>query len=186
MNMEQPASTPTLITARLVMRPFNPGDCHALHRIMVEPGMMRYFANPEPPQFTRVQTLIERQMTHWAERGYGWWALELPETSKLIGWCGLQYLPETDENEVGYLLAKPHWGKGLATEAGLMSLDFGFTKLNFKEIIGITHPDNIASQRVLEKLGLSSPKEAFYFGMDCLRFEITRQKYFSTKPGMQG
>jgi ribosomal-protein-alanine N-acetyltransferase len=179
--MERP-DTPTLLSARLILRPFALNDVNGLHKIMVEPGMMQYFPNPGPPQISRVQTLIERQLMQWSEHGYGWWALEVPDSGHLIGWCGLQYLPETGENEVGYLLKKSYWGKGLATEAGELSMAYGFKNLNFEMIIGIVHPENIASRRVLEKLGLKSPRPAQYFGIDCLRYEINRQDYFQTNP----
>jgi len=177
MQMKDRSSIPTLLSKRLVLRPFCLEDVTALHKIMVEPGVMQYFPNTEPPEISRVQALIERQIMQWNEHGYGWWAVELPETGQLAGWCGLQYLPETDENEVGYLLEKSNWGKGLATEAGRLSLDYGFNNLKFDAIIGIVHPDNIASQRVLEKLGLKSPRQARYFGIDCLRYEINRRDY---------
>ena len=178
--MKDRPGIPTLHSERMTLRPFSMDDCTPLHQIMAEPGMMQYFPNPNPPERSRVEQLIVRQLTHWEERGYGWWALELLDTKQFIGWCGLQYLPETGENEVGYLLEKTHWGLGLATEAGRISLDFGFNHLNFGKIIGIVHPGNIASQRVLEKLGLSSPTKSYYFGMNCLRFAITRQQYLAS------
>ena len=70
--------------------------------------------------------------------------------TELIGWNGLQYLAETDEIEIGYLLAKPHWGQGLASEGARVGMDYGFDGLNIPTIIGIVHPENVASQRVLE------------------------------------
>jgi ribosomal-protein-alanine N-acetyltransferase len=175
--MKDGSTTPTLISKRLILRPFRLDDVNALHKIMIEPGVMQYFPNPGPPEISRVQTLIERQLMQWSELGYGWWAVEHPERGQLIGWCGLQYLPETDENEVGYLLDKSHWGRGLATEAGRLSLEYGFNCLNFEEVIGVVHPDNTASKRVLEKLGLKSPRRKRYFGIDCLRYELKRPEY---------
>lgn len=118
----------------------------------------------------RVVRLIQRQLDHWVEHGYGWWAVEFGTSNELIGWSGLQYLPETGEIEIGYLLAKPYWGQGLATEGGQVGMEFGFQQLHIPTIIGIVHPENIASQKVLEKLGLVFQEESQYFGMDCYKY----------------
>lgn len=132
--------------------------------------MLRYFPNPDPPNMERVVRLIQRQMDHWVENGYGWWAVESRTSSQLIGWSGLQYLPETGEIEIGYLLAKPFWGQDLASEGARVGMEFGFQQLQLPTIIGIVHPENIASQRVLEKLGLQFQGESQYFGMDCYKY----------------
>jgi ribosomal-protein-alanine N-acetyltransferase len=164
--------TPKFITSRLNLRPFNLDDVDPLFQILGVPGVLLYFPNPDPPEKDRVQKLIEGQINHWHDHGYGWWAVELKSDQKLIGWSGLQYLPDTDEIEIGYLLAKSHWGKGLATESALVGLDFGFNELGLTEIVGIVHPENIPSQRVLEKIGLQFVQEAKYFGMDCFKYSI--------------
>jgi ribosomal-protein-alanine N-acetyltransferase len=115
-----------------------------------------------------------RQIEHWQEHGYGWWAVERLADRQLLGWSGLQYLPDTDEIEIGYLLGKPYWGRGLATESALAGLEFGFGSLALPEVVGIVHPDNLASQRVLEKIGLEFVKEAEYFGMACYLYKISK------------
>ena len=73
---------------------------------------------------------------------------------EIIGWAGLQYLPELNETEVGFLLDRPFWGKGYATDAALASLRFGFGQCNLDHIIALVHPDNLASRRVIEKCGM--------------------------------
>lgn len=132
--------------------------------------MLQYFSSPEPPDFERVEKLVQRQIDHWDEHGYGWWAVESQADNHLIGWSGLRFLPETDEIEIGYLLARPYWGTGLATEGALAGMNFGFEKLKIPTIIGIVHPENLASQRVLEKIGLQFQEETEYFGMDCFKY----------------
>lgn len=175
--MNNHASIPTLLTTRLVLRPFTLQDLAALHQVMIEPGVLQYFPNPAPPTIERIQNLIERQLSHWSEHNFGWWAVEHPQLHELIGWCGLQYLPETDETELGFLLGKPHWGNGFATEAGLASLEYGFNTIELGTIIAIVHPDNLASQRVIDKLGFLSRQEAHYFGMVSFRYELQHQIY---------
>ena len=138
--------------------------------------VMRYFPSPEPPSREQIERLIRFQLKHWEQHNYGWWAvcLSRPQGSgPLIGWAGLQYLPETDEIEVGYLLGKGYWGRGLATEAARSSVRFGFDDLGISTIVGVVHPENIASQRVLEKAGLAYVERANYFGMDVYRYLVT-------------
>lgn len=174
MVVEALMSIPTIQTSRLVLRAFTGADAAPLHQIMGEPGVLRYFPNQEPPSMDRVARMVASQLAHWQEHGYGWWAVQRRAETGLIGWAGLQYLPETDETEVAYLLAKAYWGQGLATEAARASLDFAFDGLGLEQIVGIVHPENAASQGVLEKLGMTLVERTQYFGMDCLRYEISK------------
>jgi ribosomal-protein-alanine N-acetyltransferase len=84
-------------------------------------------------------------------------------------------LPETEDVEIGYLLAKSFWGQGLATEGGHVGIKYGFESLGLKRIIGLVHPENKASQRVLKKLGLNFVDRAEYFGMELLRYWVDKE-----------
>ncbi|MBK8045732.1 MAG: GNAT family N-acetyltransferase [Anaerolineales bacterium] len=160
----------TLQTAQALLRPFTLNDAPDLLRITNQPGIMQYFPNPTPPTPERIDRMINNQIEHWTRHGYGWWALVFRDSNQLLGWCGLQYLPDTDEIEVGYLIDQRFQKLGITTEAATASLMYGFLDLEITTIIGITHPDNTASQRVLLKSGLTLTGPAHYFGMDCLRF----------------
>lgn len=107
--------------------------------------------------------------------GYGRWACILKETQTLIGFCGLKFLPELDETDVGYRLLPQYWGRGLATEACLASVNFGFSTLHLDRIIGLVLPENIASVRVLEKVGMQADGEIVYDGVHAMRYSISRQ-----------
>lgn len=163
---------PTLQTARLTLRQFTLADVDALHQILQTPDILRYFPTPGTPTYERTERIVTRQLEQWQRMGYGWWALTTPSDGRLIGWCGLQFLPETNETEVGYLLAQPFWGAGLATEAARAALNYGFDHFTFPEVIGITHPGNIASQRVLQKAGMQFTRADRYFNMDCFRYAV--------------
>lgn len=165
---------PTLNTRRLALRPFSLQDTDALYNILCEPGILQYFPNPASPPIEKVRAQIEHQLDHWRRLNCGWWAVVIPHSDELLGWCGLQYLPETLETELGYLVKKSQWGKGYATETGKCSLEYGFKTLRVKSIVAIVHPENTASRRVIEKLGFHSARKAEYFGMECLRWEINR------------
>ena len=160
-----------LTTPRLTLRPFRADDAPALFTILQEPNIMQYFPTPTTPDIARVERLIARQIAGWETYRRTFWAMEWRASGELIGWCGLQYLDETEETEVGYLLARPFWDQGIATEAARRAVSYGFDDLALDAIIGITHPANTASQNVLRKAGLTFTGPAQYFGMDCFRFE---------------
>ncbi len=172
--MEIPVAT----TERLLLRPFERTDIDRLHAILSNENVIRYLPNPVPPAYTRVTLILERILEHWEKYGYGLWAVEQLARPGLIGWCGLQYLPDTHETEVAYLLDEPVWGKGFATEAAKASINYGFAKLGLGQIIAIVHLDNAASRHVIEKLGMGFVDETRYFGIDCYRYaaEATAQQ----------
>ena len=170
---------PTITTSRLILRAFTKEDVDPLHHILGEKDILRYFPSPSPPSRDKVEKLISARLKHWEEHGFGWWGVEPRSKKQLIGWSGLLFLPETEEIEVGYLLDKAFWGKGLATEAAQVCLQYGFEKVEAESIIAIVHPENVASQRVIEKLGMSFVDQAHYFGMDCYRYSIKRSPFDS-------
>lgn len=167
---------PTLTTARLVLRPFTLDDVDPLYEILQQEDIMAYFPGAKAPPRAAVERLVQAQLREWEERGYGWWAVAEKDqpAHPILGWCGLGYLPDTDETEVAYLLSKDVWGQGYATEGARASVEWGFSTLDLTEIVGIVHPENVASQRVLEKLGMSRTARTEYFGMDCYRYALQR------------
>ena len=163
-------TTPTLTTENLRLRPFTPQDTPAMHQILNGRDVLKYFPGPQTVTKAQVDRMINRLMAHWQEHGYGLWAVEQHTTGALLGRCGLQRIPETDEVEIDFILEPACWGQGFATEAGQASLQFGFAQLNLKEVVGIVHPDNLASQRVLQKLGMQFAQATEYFGMAVHRY----------------
>jgi RimJ/RimL family protein N-acetyltransferase len=85
--------------------------------------------------------------------------VHLKQTDAFIGWCGLKYLPESDEIDLGYRFFQQYWGNGYATEAARYTLDHAFNILHLSTITGRAHIENHASQNVLEKIGMRFIKE---------------------------
>jgi ribosomal-protein-alanine N-acetyltransferase len=163
---------PTVKTDRLLLRALRPGDAGALHMIYEPEEVRRYFPRPGPMPMDKVMDEITRDLEHWEKHGYGWWAVETLAKEALAGWAGLKYLPETSETEVAGLLAREYWGQGMAVEAAREGLRFGFEDHGLKVIIGLAHPDNTRSRRVLEKLGMSYTGEAEYFNFTVCRYVL--------------
>jgi RimJ/RimL family protein N-acetyltransferase len=110
--------------------------------------------------------MIDRIGRHFAERGFGLWAAELPGAAPFIGFVGLAVprfeAPFTPCVEIGWRLARAHWGHGYVTEAGRAALHHGFTALGLDQIYSFTVPANVRSRAVMERLGLRHfPQEDF-------------------------
>jgi ribosomal-protein-alanine N-acetyltransferase len=176
---------PTLMTPRVILRPFTEQDIDPLHQILIGKDVLRYFPKTDPPQRERVERMVSSLLKHWEEYGYGLWAVESRSTGRLMGRCGLQYLPEMEEVEVDFILGREFWGQGFAAEAGRTGVRYGFEELGVESIVGIVHLENRASQRVLEKLGMTLKKRAQYFGMDCYQYSVDRSAYETVSPAWE-
>jgi RimJ/RimL family protein N-acetyltransferase len=118
---------------------------------------MKYF----PGTLTREQSdaFIERVHDHFAQHGFGFWALEVPRVAPFIGFVGMA-VPRFEAHftpcvEIGWRIAAEYWNRGYATEAAKAAVAFSFEMLGMKEIVAFTVPENLASRRVMEKLGMS-------------------------------
>jgi len=170
-------SIPILTSARLTLRPLEAADAPTLHRIYRTEGVLRYFPNPSPPPLEKVERFIAGQQAHWEKFGYGNWGILPADSDEIIGWAGLQFLPELNETEVGFLLDKPFWGKGYATEAARAALQFGFEELNLDHIIALAHPQNAASLRVIQKCGMISDQTLNLWGIELIHHHVNKTTF---------
>jgi RimJ/RimL family protein N-acetyltransferase len=149
---------PTLTTERLVLRPFDHDDLDDLVAIHAEPSFWWYpLRGPMTPEQTG--QFLDRVLGRYASDGFGVEALIERESGRLIGWAGLgvpHFLPQIlPAVEVGWRLAPPFRGRGLATEAGAAALDFGFGPGGLSRIVSIYEVENEPSGRVMERLGFT-------------------------------
>ncbi len=172
-------------TERLRLRMFRPDDVDAMAPFYADPDVMKWMSGGQPLPRERVALAIPRWIERFRENGFGLFAVELKDSGRLIGHCGIIYLDNTPEVEVGYLLGQPYWGKGYATEAATAARDFGFNVVGLSRLVGITRPENFPSQRVLQKIGLRYEKDAFYYNMDCKYFALNRDEYERQREGEQ-
>jgi len=165
---------PSIETPRLLLRRWTLEDGEAWFNILQEPDILRYFPDPNPPPRFKAEAYINHHLTHWMQYGYGHWAVVTPSDGRVIGWNGLEYLPELGEVEVAYLLTGRVWGRGYASEAAAAAIRFGFETAGLEAIIGLVHPDNAASIRVLEKCGLTFADRITLWRMEMSRYRIRR------------
>jgi RimJ/RimL family protein N-acetyltransferase len=158
---------PSLIdvrTGRLWLRPWRDEDVEPFAVMNADPRVMEHF----PALLSRQETeaMVGRIRAHFAQHGWGLWALEVPGVTPFAGFVGLSTVPFTapftPAVEIGWRLAPAHWGSGYATEAARAALGVAFDRLGLSEVVSFTAPANMRSRRVMEKLGLHhSPAEDF-------------------------
>jgi [ribosomal protein S5]-alanine N-acetyltransferase len=143
-----------LETPRLYLRQFTETDAPLVRQLNAEPGVLQYIPEPVPVSDEQARQIIVDIILPQYKNNLGRWAVHLKETNEFIGWCGLKWIKEVDEIDLGYRFKPSAWGKGYATEAAQLTLNYGLQQLQLKKIVAHAHIDNIASQKVLEKIGM--------------------------------
>jgi RimJ/RimL family protein N-acetyltransferase len=169
--------TPEIETPRLRLRAFTPDDLDALFAVFGDAEVMTYISGGKPRSLEETEAGLLRSIEGWRRRGFGLWAVTIKESQRVIGYCGLIFLDDTPEIELAYGLAKAHWGKGYATEAGNTALRFGFEQLGLERLVAVVNPDNFSSQRVLKKLGMTYVKRAHHYGAELMYYEISKATF---------
>ena len=171
-------STAPIETRRLCLRVFEPADLNPLAEINIDPEVMRYTGDGNPVSPEETEKRFGSYLKQWREHQFGLRAAVHKEDKTLIGFCGLQIIANTPEIEIGFRFAKRYWAQGLATEAAIATLRHGFATLDLDRIVGLAHPENVASQRVLEKSGLIYERDAHYYDHLVRYYAIHRNQLF--------
>jgi [ribosomal protein S5]-alanine N-acetyltransferase len=150
----QALSAPELRTARLRLRPVSLADLDPLHALWTDAEVRRFLWDDQMIPRERAAAEIDASIASFDAHGFGMWALSSAPENALAGFCGLRRFGEAEEVEVLYGLAPRLWGRGLATEAAREVLRFGFEEIRLDRIFGRTDPPNVASRRVLDRLGM--------------------------------
>ena len=145
-------------TGRLLLRQWRDEDFEPFADLNADPIAMEFF----PSVIGRAESdaAAEGIRARIEEQGWGLWAVEIVDSGEFIGFTGLWSVPAPEfpfapAVEVGWRLARGHWGKGYATEAARAAVDFGFEALALTEIVSMTTVANVRSRRVMEKLGMT-------------------------------
>lgn len=170
-------SIPEIETARLRLRGFRPDDLDALCQVFGDPEVMTYISGGKPRTREATREGLQRSIEGWGKRGFGLWAVVEKASDRVVGYCGLMFLEDTPEIEVAYGLMRSAWGKGFAAEAARAGLEFGFNELKLERIVAVVNPLNVASRRVLKKLGMKHTKNARHYDADLMYYEISKADY---------
>jgi RimJ/RimL family protein N-acetyltransferase len=151
-------TTPTTITTpRLTLRQWRDEDYAPFANLNADPHVMRFF--PSVADRERSDAMADRIRARITELGWGLWAAEVPGVAPFIGFIGLQPVPFEapfgPTVEVGWRLASQYWGRGYAPEGAAAALEHAFGPLDLDEVVSMTIPANLPSQRVMQKLGMT-------------------------------
>ena len=169
----------TLTTARLRLEPFRDEHLDGLNALNSDPEVMRYISGkPETRDDTRA--VIERVKARWLEVGYSWWAFVERDGGEIVGAGCLQNLrreaaplPDlTCPLEIGWRLRRDAQGRGYASEAAVAIGDFAFDVRHADELLAVCHPDNLASAKVMQRIGMQSQGLQHWYGKDMTTYRI--------------
>jgi len=154
-----------LETTRLYLRNFINEDKEIIAEMYSDIDTMRFIGTGIT--FTPEQSM--KSTDKWNEyeikHGFSNWAVVQKKDDKFIGKCGLNWLPGNSDIEISYILDKPYWGKGYATEIAGETLKYGFEKLGLKRITALVYPQNESSISVLNKIGMKYEKEIEFWNI---------------------
>jgi len=167
-----------LETARLLLRPLETRDLDDYYtRIFADPAVMRSLTGQPIARDGWDERVQQHFGEHWHRHGFGPWIAVHKEDRQVIGHCGVRFWPDSPEVEVFYALAHDYWGRGLATEGARASVRFGFEHLGLDYVMAGARVDNIASRRVMEKIGMTFERNFGFLGYDCARYGIAQQDF---------
>lgn len=148
--------SPTLTTARLVLRPFRDADRREVFELHSNARVMRYWDSAPWRDETQADRFLARCRALSDNEAGARVAVERRDTGRFIGWIGLQHWDHDNRSaNLGYVFAEYAWGQGYATEAGRALLEWGFDVMDLNRVSAQTDTRNEASARVLTKLGFT-------------------------------
>lgn len=167
-------------TARLLVRPWSADETDAVFAIYRDPLVTRFLGNSKTQHdLDDSRAWLDRIAARnaAASGGLGMWAVVVKVTGVPIGSIGFGSLDGGPEIEIGYHLGRDSWGQGYATELVQAALHYGFTTLGLGRIVGVTFPENVASQRVLTKAGLRHTGHGQHYGHEMEYFVLDAADY---------
>lgn len=168
----------TIETERFILRELEISDAPGMFALDSDSDVHKYLGNNPVTELKQSIAAIEIVRNQYIKNGIGRWAIIDKITNDFLGWTGLkweeQLRSEFSYYDIGYRIRKEYWGKGIATETAIASLKFGFEKMNLKEISAAADVGNIASNRVLQKIGMKQV-ETFYIDNDKCNWYTIKQ-----------
>ena len=166
-----------LETERLIIRKFTPEDLPALIELRADPEVNKFLGGTKFQNAEAISKRFQFYLECYDKFGFGVCAIVWKETGKMCGWSGLMPLEDTGEIEVGYGMAREFWGKGIGFECARAWLEYGFEKAGLDRIVAIALPENTASWRIMEKLGMRYEKNAVHYGSECVFYAISKEEF---------
>ena len=160
-----------LETTRLLLRELDVNDAEDFYKLNLDPEVIKYTGNTAFKSIEEATKFLS-EYKDYKENGYGRWAVINKATERFIGWCGLKHGEIDNETDIGFRFFEEEWHNGYATESAAACIYYGFEKLNINRIIGRAIKENIASIKVLEKIGLQYERDTVFDGKEAIIYKI--------------
>lgn len=162
-----------LETERLFLREWVPDDWKRFRPLATDPRVLRFIGRSEPWSDERIRASLNSAITKARTRGWILWPVIHRDDAELFGFCGFGdgFPPDV---EIGWRLRPEYWGQGLATEAAKAVLALGWERFRFERVISVAQPENRASIRIMEKLGMTFEAEFAHDEIRVVRYAIRR------------
>jgi RimJ/RimL family protein N-acetyltransferase len=173
-------------TERLILRELLPTDVDGMYELDSDPEVHKYLGDKPVTGKDQAREVISIIRQQYIDNGIGRWAIIDKQTGNFVGWSGLK-LMTTETNghinyyDLGYRLIKKYWGKGLATETAFASLEYAFDKLNADAVYGMADVENMGSNKILRKAGLSFIETFDFEGTMHNWYKISRHEFEHNK-----
>lgn len=169
-------------TERTILRHMLPSDVDGMFELDADAEVHRYLGNK--PISNRHQALetVNWVIKQYNDFGIGRWALINKETNAFMGWCGLKWITEPTNGhcnyyDLGYRLIKRYWGQGFAAEAALVCRNYAFDNLKTDVLYAAANCDNVASNKILKKIGMQANGHFYYEDIRCLWYKMEKGFY---------
>ncbi|HEX7869973.1 MAG TPA: GNAT family N-acetyltransferase [Chryseobacterium sp.] len=171
-----------LETKRLILRKFEEADYKRLFLLDSDPEVMKYIGMPTLSKVEESKEVVKMIMQQYEDNGLGRLAVIEKESGLLIGWSGLKlHTAELNGHknfyELGYRFLPETWGKGYAFKSAKVSLEFGFNELNVDVVYATVHSQNLASSKILTKLGFENKGEFTEPDGICFWYELKKENF---------
>jgi len=172
----------TLETNRLILRELKLSDAEAFFAMDSNPNVHSYLWNKPVQKMEETIEVIAFVRKQYVDNGIGRFAMISKETNEFVGWAGLKFNTEAVNNKVnfydiGYRLDQKFWGRGYASEATFAWLKYAFETMNIKTMEAAAHIDNIASNKILQKIGMRMTEQYIDGGATWNWYELENDKY---------
>jgi ribosomal-protein-alanine N-acetyltransferase len=169
-------------TARLIAEPISQAHLDDMVRLLSDPRVAATLGGVPTP--ARVAAMIEQQAEQFEQHGFGFWVWRDKATDTVVARGGIQHthVGGADEVEVGWAVVADRWGQGLATELGAASIRVGFEDHGLRDIVSFALETNLASRRVMEKLGLTYERDVDHAGLPHVLYRLTADQ--AARPGI--
>lgn len=142
-------------TPRLLLRRFTIEDAPLIYQLNSDPEIVKYVHEPVLENIDQAKKILIENILPQYILNFGRWAIHKKDDHQFIGWCGIKYIPKSGIYDLGYRLMKTAWGRGYATEAARHAILYSINQLQISVITAMAYIENIASQKVIEKLGMN-------------------------------